>query len=328
MVLSANAFVIDWNKIVHWAGSGNNKAALVVQFADNGPEEAYVWGYRWNDGQTPSGEDMFRAIAKESSDLTLFTQFTGIMGSTVCGIGYSDGHTISDFLEFDFDGAKSDSRVSFNYFSANTSMGQTSVPGWDTPDMCDDAIATSKTAHILEHPINARAYGYAAYDYDWWQVFDRTDADHQRWNAGWYDGYWSYWVGGVDSDNFSYSGLGMTSRKLKDGDVDGWKFQALDGPVVMVVGGRCQQNALPKDADASTGASTQWHNLNYVHFSTDGVGSVESDNGSSMVEVFNLEGMRMLAVDSSVPASEFFERLEKGVYIVRSGKVVRKVIKK
>lgn len=59
MVLSANAFVIDWNKIVHWAGSGNNKAALVVQFADNGPEEAYVWGYRWNDGQTPSGEDMF-----------------------------------------------------------------------------------------------------------------------------------------------------------------------------------------------------------------------------------------------------------------------------
>ena len=32
MVLSANAFVIDWNKIVHWAGSGNNKAAMVVQF--------------------------------------------------------------------------------------------------------------------------------------------------------------------------------------------------------------------------------------------------------------------------------------------------------
>lgn len=87
------------------------------------------------------------------------------MGSTVCGIGYSDGHTISDFLEFDFDGAKSDSRVSFNYFSANTSMGQTSVPGWDTPDMCNDVIAASKTAHILEHPINARAYGYAAYDY-------------------------------------------------------------------------------------------------------------------------------------------------------------------
>ena len=47
-----------------------------------------------------------------------------------------------------------------------------------------------------------------------------------------------------------------------------------------------------------------------------------------MVEVFNLEGMRVLAVDSSVSASEFFERLEKGVYIVRSGKVVRKVIKK
>ena len=96
----------------------------------------------------------------------------------------------------------------------------------------------------------------------------------------------------------------------------------------MVAGGRRQQNALPKDADASTGASTQWHNLNYVHFSSDGVGSVESDNDSSMVEVFNLEGMRVLAVEPSVPASEFFERLEKGVYIVKSGKVVRKVIKK
>ena len=42
VVLSANAFVIDWNKIVHWAGSGNNKAAMVVQFADNGDSEGVV----------------------------------------------------------------------------------------------------------------------------------------------------------------------------------------------------------------------------------------------------------------------------------------------
>lgn len=309
IALAANAFVVDWDKIVYWTGEGTNRAALVVQFADDGPEEAYVWGYRWKDGQTPSGEDMFRAVAEASSDLTLFTQYTGWMGSTVCGIGYSRNHEISDFLEYDFAGAKDDPNISFNYFSANTSMGQTSVPGWDTQDLCDEAIAASKTSHVIEHPINQHAYGYPAYDYDWWQAFDRTDAAAQRWNAGWYAGYWSYWVGGVDSDDFSYSGLGMTSRKLNNGDVDGWKYQFLDGPVT--------------GADATTGASTPWHELNYDHFGSASVASLPQ--AAKTVEVYNLQGVKVAA---GLSEEALLGKLPQGVYIVKAGSQTKKIIKR
>jgi hypothetical protein len=47
--------------------------------------------------------------------------------------------------------------------------------------------------------------------------------------SGWYDSFWSYWLStetrldAQDSD-WSFSGLGMTSRTLASGDVDGWGF--------------------------------------------------------------------------------------------------------
>lgn len=155
--LTANAFVVEWDKIEHWAGEGPNKAALVVQFDDGGEKKAYVWGYRWNGSDTqPSGEDMFRAIASESTDLYLFTQYTGWMGNTVCGIGYSLDNSIAYHIEFDFDSAMNDPCISFNWFSSNTTLGQTSTPGWDTPDLCEVAIDEAKSTHILEHPIDAR----------------------------------------------------------------------------------------------------------------------------------------------------------------------------
>ncbi len=311
--LSAQAFVVDWDQIVYWAGSGPNRAALVVQFLDNGPKEAYVWGYRWEDGEEPSGEDMFRAIATASSDLTLFTQYTGWMGNTVCGIGYSQDHVISDFLEFDFDSAREDPYISFDWFSANTTLGQTDVPGWDTQDLCDAAIVASKETHILDHPINARVYGYACYDYDWWQPYDRTDPDNQRWNAGWYKGYWSYWTGEADSESFSYSGLGMTSRKLENGAVDGWRYQLLDGPV-----GKPQQDGR-RYIDGDTGASEDWHEtLNYKHFLGTGVDTAAADD-SQPVTIYNMQGIKLAEMAAGTPVTDIRAKLGKGLYIIRSG---------
>lgn len=323
--VTMQGFVIDWDKIEHWAGEGPNKAALVVQFSDNGPQYAYVWGYRWEDGETPSGEDMFRAVAKAAGDLTLFTQYTGWMGNTVCGVGYSDGHTISDFIEFDFDGAQADPRISFNWFSANTMLGQTSVPGWDTQELCDEAIVLSKDAHILDHPINAREYGYACYDYDWWQPYGRTDVANQRWQAGWYDGYWSYWVGGVDSEYFSYSGLGMTSRKLNNLDVDAWKYLFLDGPVVYRKPHRLMQNVSRSDVDGYTGATPDWYELDYSHFRSSDVKVPEAAE-SGMAEVFDLKGVSFGQIPASSTLTELADRLPAGVYLLKSGPVIRKII--
>ena len=302
--LTANAFVIDWDKIEHWAGEGPNKAALVVQFDDGGEEKAYVWGYRWTeDNGQPSGEDMFRAIAAGCSDLYLFTQFTGWMGNTVCGIGYSPDNSIANNIEYDFESAMEDPCISFNWFSANELLGQTSTPGWDTPELCEDAIEEAKATNILEHPIDARRYGYACYDYDHWH---KTGNDKSmRWHAGWYKGYWSYWVGGTDSESLSYSGLGYTSRKLTDGTVDAWKYTYLDGPVGS------------GDVDGYTGASTPWHEADYTHFNAAALNTLEDGESSDKQRLYRLDGT-IVPEGSVVPH---------GIYILVNGNKVKKILK-
>ena len=300
--LTANAFTVDWNRIQHWAGAGENKAALVVQFTDGKEEKAYIWGYRWPAGSVASGEDMFRTIASESNDIYLFTQYTGWMGNTVCGIGVSPENTVAEHLIYDFDSAQEDPNISFNWFSANTLLGQTDAPGWDTPEICAEAIENAKETNILEHPVNAKRYGYACYDYDYWQVND-DDADI-RWHAGWYKGYWSYWVGGENSETLSYSGLGYTSRKLSDGDVDAWKYQHLDGSA----GGE-----MP---DGYTGASTPWHELDYTHFSYNASVTWEPEEDTSEEAIYRLDGTRLPPDASHTP----------GIYLKVKGHITQKII--
>jgi hypothetical protein len=58
------------------------------------------------------------------------------------------------------------------------------------------------------------------YDFDDWVLCDDTNA---RWQAGWYVGYWSYWVSDNDS-KWEYSGLGASSRELMNNSVDAWYF--------------------------------------------------------------------------------------------------------
>lgn len=64
-----------------------------------------------------------------------------------------------------------------------------------------------------------------AYNYDDWTCSD-TNA---LWRAGWYThGYWSYQVKDAETEEFSYSNWGASSRKLTDGCMDGWSFAALN----------------------------------------------------------------------------------------------------
>lgn len=327
----AHAIVLDWDKIIFWTGSGPNKAALVVQFADNGPKEAYVWGFRWDDSQypdgAPTGEDMARAIAANSPDLLLFTQYTGSMGSTVCGFGYHDpdGLTMSESISYDFDGASTDKRISFNYFTPNESMHQSAAPGYDTPDLCAEAIAASAESHIIDHPLNFRNYGYPAYDYDWWNLASDFATNGQRWNAGWYDGYWSYWTGGTDFDGLGYSGVGMSSRRLSDGQVDAWKFTSLAGPVTYRLSAG-QQNLNGTDADGISGASEQWYELNYRHFENVGLMEAIWGEDDGRTDVYDISGIRLASAENRRSLGFIISRLTPGVYITVSGKTVNKIL--
>lgn len=249
--LSAMAYTIDWAKIRYWSGEGDNRAALVVQLdvpeSDN--PGAIVWGYRWKDGEKPTGEDMLRAVAAASPDLVALTQYTGDMGNTMCGIGYAaDAAAMLDKIEYNLDEAtehaypNTGANISFGFFEPNATMHQTSAPGNETLNLIYASLEDAAKTHIIEHPLNADAFGYACYDYDWWQM---SSAKNCYWNAGWYKGYWSYWVGNASLDDLSYSGLGMSSTDLADGDVHAWKYNNIDG---------------------STGATSGWLAPNYDHF--------------------------------------------------------------
>jgi hypothetical protein len=58
------------------------------------------------------------------------------------------------------------------------------------------------------------------YDYDDW--FCTDNAAH--WKAGWYIGYWSYWVANDINNKWEYSNLGASSRELTNNSVDAWYF--------------------------------------------------------------------------------------------------------
>ncbi len=212
---------VDFGEITSWAGDGDNEAALVIKFNDGTSTKAYVWGYRWNG--TASGDSMFRAVVKADPRLMLLTQQTNFQG-TVAGIGYYPEGRASADLYFDKAGAMSDNRINFRYSSTqtppSTSLGQTSYPEDDADALVTAAIEEGKKTGVIQHPFDHTHYGYSAYDYDYWKCC----SGKHLWRAAWYNGYWSYWVTDNVKSDYTYSGLGFSSRQLQGGSVDGWSF--------------------------------------------------------------------------------------------------------
>lgn len=311
--LTAAAYVIEWDRIKYWTGEGENRAALVLQFkTEEGRTNpgAIVWGYRWRSGQNPSGEQMLTDIASNSKDLGILKQFTGIYGSTFDGAGYApDARLLLGTLSYDFESAAQDGRISFGFYEPNTTMSQTSAPGVEAEDMVAEAIADARLTGVIEHPLNQKTFGYPAYDYDWWQL-DKAGLKNPDyyWNSGWYRGYWSYWTGTGELDELGYSGLGMTSVKLQDGDINAWKYLPIDGDNNIIT------------PDATSGATEQWLAPNYDHFSTSGA-TIVDDDAAKTVEVYRMDGTHLLTVPNGA-----CPRLAPGVYVVRRGKTATKML--
>lgn len=238
--LTASAHPIDFDKIQHWTGTGPNRAALVIQYnGDIYGSDAYVWGYRWEDGEKPSGETMMKAICANSSRLSMLTQHTGSMGSTLCGVGYSLNQDILKRVFFNFEKAKEFEFINFDYYNVNSFMGQTEAPGDNAPDIAqatiDQAIAGT---HCIQHPFDYGTYGYPAYDYDCWDIDPDTEVMcgpttyEPKWLSAWYEGYWSYWCANNPTQDWMYSGSGFSGRTLVDGAVDGWSFTQFESAMV------------------------------------------------------------------------------------------------
>lgn len=241
---SALAHPIDFDQIKNWTGSGPNKAALVVQYnGDAYGADAYVWGYRWNDGESPTGETMMKAICANSSRLSMLTQFTGSMGSTLCGVGYGLNQEVLKQVSFNFEKAKEFEFINFDYYSVNTMMGQTSAPGDDSPALAKAAIDSAIAGNnCIQHPFDYGKYGYPAYDYDCWEISDSlaslggASVFEPKWRSAWYEGYWSYWCANNASQDWMYSGSGFSGRTLSNGSVDGWSFTQFESAQVGGVG--------------------------------------------------------------------------------------------
>jgi hypothetical protein len=103
LVLSAapTQAAVSFNDIQFWAGTGANRAALVIDFNDAKAPESLVWGYRWNGAAT--GEDMFAALV--AADPRLYAKRKAFsFGTANLGIGYDtngNGFAISDGTAFD-----------------------------------------------------------------------------------------------------------------------------------------------------------------------------------------------------------------------------------
>ncbi len=168
MAFADSKCTVDFSQIQRWVGSGDNQAALVIQWNDDKDDnKMLVWGYRWAEGETKTGADMVLDIAKADPAFTTYAS-NGSWGLYIQGFGYDlngDGN-----MAFDNDGT-------------------------------------------IVYPRNGRVDGGSPQD----------ATDH--WKSGWsYDGYFSYYLASKSGDDYKYSSVGASSRKLSNGCVDLWAY--------------------------------------------------------------------------------------------------------
>lgn len=65
---------INFGDITFWAGNGQFKSALVVDFNDNSNPECYVWGYRFDDTTNVTALQMFQDIDSLDAALSFVIQ--------------------------------------------------------------------------------------------------------------------------------------------------------------------------------------------------------------------------------------------------------------
>ena len=146
----------SFDSIDFWVGDGENRAAIVLTWHDTNKTvpDNMVWGYRWSaDVDTISGLSLFEAVMKADPRLIGLVQYTGWMGSTINGIGYSEFRSDVE-VTFDYEGAS----AKFKYpYDKET-----------TEEMAVTAISEGEDDGVIYHPFDANISGGPYYDYDYW----------------------------------------------------------------------------------------------------------------------------------------------------------------
>lgn len=149
---------IDFSKIERWAGEGDCKAALAIKWADGQNDgKTLVWGYRWNKGETKTGEDLIRAVVKADPALYMMaTQaswgfYIGAFGYDADGDRYvtltnMNGEIYPRNGVFDIPSSEFETTASTEYGDGdawNTPSGNTDYWGYYTAEKASDAIGYS-----------------------------------------------------------------------------------------------------------------------------------------------------------------------------------------
>ena len=149
---------IDFSKIERWAGEGECKAALAIKWADGQNDgKTLVWGYRWNKGETKTGEDLVRAVAKADPALYMMAAqeswgfYIGAFGYDADGDRYVTLTTMTDEIYprngvFDLPSSEFETSANTKYGdgdSWNTPSGYTDYWGYYVADKTSDALRYS-----------------------------------------------------------------------------------------------------------------------------------------------------------------------------------------
>lgn len=107
----SNSRAAAFDDIEFWIGSGQNRAALVVDWNDGKSAESILWGFRWDGSAT--GMTMLKAVVHADARLFAHVSTPGAFGVSLYGAGYdldNDGtFNTSAALSFDSGGlAESD----------------------------------------------------------------------------------------------------------------------------------------------------------------------------------------------------------------------------
>lgn len=149
---------IDFSKIERWAGEGDCKAALAINWADGQNDgKTLVWGYRWNKGETKTGEDLIRAVVKADPALYMMaTQaswgfYIGAFGYDADGDRYvtltnMNGEIYPRNGMFDIPSSEFETSASTKWGdgdSWNSPSGYTDFWGYYTAEKASDALVFS-----------------------------------------------------------------------------------------------------------------------------------------------------------------------------------------
>lgn len=120
---SASHAGFGYGDVTRWVGTGDNTAALAVEFQDGKGNVSEVWGYRF-DG-TATQEDMLTAIVTDDTSLFMQYDSSTSLGASLFGLGYdrdNDGFSVTG-LTFDSNGILDEDVNGSTTDSANADTG-------------------------------------------------------------------------------------------------------------------------------------------------------------------------------------------------------------